>query len=262
MVAEVLLAAREMNDTAATPAECGRVLVIDDDRPFGGFMLAALKQYGHDAEWAGSVADALNILYAKRFDLVIIDFRLPDGSGLHFLREATDTGLLAGSAAIILTGQTFDEPDDIRVFHKPFDLDSFLGQIGEMVSATKRRRQLGTRATAPQGGTANDRNGRRPATKVELVLYVSPASENCRRAKAVIENVLERFESSQVRFSILDVAANPEHAAADSVLFTPTLVKRVPGPRTWIIGNLEHDEVLMDLLDGSGVARRRDGRHY
>jgi hypothetical protein len=173
-----------------------------------------------------------------------------------------DTGLLAGSAAITPTEGTFDEPDDIRVFHRPYDVDSFLGTIGEMVAATKRRRPTRTRAGKAAGACANDRNGngQRARHKVDLVLYVSPASENCRRAKRAIENVLERFDVSQVHFTILDVAADPEYAAGDSVVFTPTLVKRAPGPRTWIIGNLENDEVLMDLLDGSGVARRRDGQ--
>jgi two-component system response regulator GlrR len=42
------------------------------------------------------------------------------------------------------------------------------------------------------------------------------------------------------------------------VVFTPTLVKRGPGPRTWVIGNLDQTEVLIDLLDVNGVDRRRD----
>jgi hypothetical protein len=42
------------------------------------------------------------------------------------------------------------------------------------------------------------------------------------------------------------------------VLFTPTLVKRGPGPRTWIVGNLDQPELLTDLLDVSGVERKRD----
>src|SRR5581483_11817635 len=104
----------------------GRVLVIDDDRAFGGFMVAALESRGHDADWAGCIADGLATLYSTRYDLVVVDLRLPDGSGLEFLRHATDEGLLAHSSAILLTAHEFDEPDDIRVFHKPFDLDPFL----------------------------------------------------------------------------------------------------------------------------------------
>src|SRR5436305_10355136 len=97
-------------------AVCGSVLVVDDDRAFGGFMLASLESRGHNVDWAGSIQDGLASLYVRRYDLVIIDLRLPDGSGLQFLRDATDEGLLAGSSAIILTAHEFDDPPhDIRV---------------------------------------------------------------------------------------------------------------------------------------------------
>jgi len=42
------------------------------------------------------------------------------------------------------------------------------------------------------------------------------------------------------------------------VIFTPTLAKQGPGPRTWIVGNLEPVDALMDLLEVDGVDRRRD----
>ena len=71
-----------------TAGEVGRILVVDDDRSFGGFMLAALETRGHDVDWAGCVADALASLYSRRYDLVVIELRLPDGSGLEFLRDA------------------------------------------------------------------------------------------------------------------------------------------------------------------------------
>jgi KaiB domain len=44
------------------------------------------------------------------------------------------------------------------------------------------------------------------------------------------------------------------------VVFTPTLVKRGPGPRTWIVGNLDQPELLVDVLEVSGGDRKKDGR--
>ena len=47
------------------------------------------------------------------------------------------------------------------------------------------------------------------------------------------------------------------HGDTDAVIFTPTLVKRGPGPRTWLVGNLEPpDMMLIELLELSGVERR------
>ncbi len=244
--------------TDAVP-DTGRVLVVDDDRAFGGLVLAALESRGHDVEWAGSIADALSSLSSARYDLVIFDLRLPDGSGLELLRDATEYGLLSDTAAIILTGHDFDEPDDIRVFHKPLDLDPFLDRMGAIVAGAKRRRR-GARLKPPSAsrGVSHDHSGRSGKTaKIELVLYISASSEKCQKALRTIDHVLREYDAAQVNLSVRDLSGVPTSGDEDSVVFTPTLVKRGPGPRTWIIGNLDQPELLVDLLELSGVERRR-----
>lgn len=238
--------------------ETGRILVIDDDRSFGGFMLAALETRGHTTDWAACITDGLAYLYTERYDLVIIDLRLPDGSGLDFLRAATDDGLLNDAAAIILTGHNFEEPQDIRVYHKPIELDPFLDRMGAIVAHAKRRRRQTARGGTRQASYADDRERLSPRHKIDLVLYTSPSSEKCQRAIRTIENVLERYNQSQVKFAIRDLSAQGAHLNNDdAVVFTPTLVKRGPGPRTWIVGNLDQPELLVDLLEVSGVERKR-----
>ncbi len=234
----------------------GRILVVDDDKSFGGFMLAALESRGHDVDWAGCIADGLACLYSNRYDLVIIDLRLPDGSGMEFLRDATDDGLLSDSAAIILTGHNFEEPSDIRVFHKPIELDPFLDRIAGVVWLAKNR-QTSARPPAGHRGTSHDRSRPSSAPKIDLVLYTSAASEKCQKAIRTVERVLERYNATQVRFSICDLSSSTAAAEEDSVVFTPTLVKRGPGPRTWIVGNLDQPDLLVDLLEVSGVERKK-----
>jgi CheY-like chemotaxis protein len=238
----------------------GRILVVDDDQAFGNFMLAALESAGHDVDWAPCIADALATLYQQRYDLVIVDLRLPDGNGLQFLRDATDDGLLHDSAAVLLTGYDFEHPHDIRVFRKAVDLDTFLNSVGQIVTQAKRRHSTrSTRGGSRASGAASDKPAARPRKRIELVLYTSPASEKCQQAIRAINRVLERYNASQISFTICDVAQNPRLAQEDSIVFTPTLVKRGPGPRTWLIGNLDQAELLSDLLEGNGVDRRRAG---
>ena len=237
----------------------GRILVVDDDRAFGNFMLAALESGGHDVDWASCVADGLASLYNRRYDLVIVDLRLPDGSGLQLLRDATDDGLLHESAAVLLTGHDFEHPDDIRVFNKALDLDRFLTGVGDIVTQAKRKRATrAVRGARVPLQVANDRSGGKVRKKIELVLYTSPESDKCQQAIRSIRQVLERYDLSQVSFTICDVARSPHRAAEDAVVFTPTLVKRGPGPRTWLLGNLDRPELLVDLLEVNGVERRRD----
>jgi CheY-like chemotaxis protein len=237
----------------------GRVLVVDDDRVFGNFMLAALESDGHDVEWASCCTDALASLYNSRYDLVIVDLRLPDGSGLELLRDATDDGLLQESAAVLLTGHDFEAPDDIRVFRKAVDLDGFLASAGEFVAHAKRTRaRRALRGGRRSAETASDKPSTKLRKRIDLVLYTSPESDKCQKAIRVIQQVLDRYNSSQVNFKVCDVAQNPRWAQEDSIVFTPTLVKRGPGPRTWLIGNLDQTDLLVDLLEVSGVDRRRD----
>jgi CheY-like chemotaxis protein len=237
----------------------GRILVVDDDSAFGNFMLAALESGGHEVEWASTVADALCCLYNGRYDLVIVDLKLPDGSGLALLRNADDDGLLHDSAAVLLTGHDFEAPHDIRVFSKTADLDRFLAGVGEIVAQAQRKRAArALRKGNGHAGVASDGPRVKPRARIDLVLYTSPASDKCQKAIRAIQRVLDRYNISQVNFTICDVAKDPREAQEDSIVFTPTLVKRGPGPRTWLIGNLDQPDLLVDLLDVSGVDRRRD----
>lgn len=241
-------------------AACGRILVVDDDRAFGAFLLEALQTRGHDVDWAGCLADGVASLFGHRYDLLILDLRLPDGTGLELLRHAIDQGVIADSAAIILTGHDdFDEPSDIRVFRKPVDLDPFLDRMGDIVAATKRRRPAGTaRLSAIARGVADERMRVPKRQKIELVLYTSAESEKSVRAIRAVRQVLDRYDQAQVSFSICDLSGTPSGGENDAIVFTPTLVKKGPGPKMWIIGNLDNADVLVDLLEVSGVDRKRD----
>jgi CheY-like chemotaxis protein len=260
--AAVMYYAETRRSTSVQPGDVlatGRILVVDDDRAFGNFMLAALESGGHHVEWASTLADGLSCLHNSRYDLVIVDLKLPDGSGLELLRNADDDGLLRNSAAVLLTGHDFEAPHDIRVFSKATDLERFLAGAGEIVAQAKRKRAArALRGGNGHAGLASDNPRTKRRTRIDLVLYTSPASGKCQKAIRAIQQVLDRYNVSQVNFTICDVAADPEVAEEDSIVFTPTLVKRGPGPRTWLIGNLDQADVLVDLLDGSGVDRRRD----
>ena len=141
----------------------------------------------------------------------------------------------------------------------PGDIDAFVDRMLELTGETRRR----PRGPAPDRVAARHpaNDGRRPTPKIDpkidLVLYTSAASEKSRRALRTIREVLDQYEASQVKFSTCDLSVCPQDGEVDSVVFTPTLVKQGPGPRTSIIGNLDHEDILKDLLDSSGVDRRR-----
>jgi circadian clock protein KaiB len=135
------------------------------------------------------------------------------------------------------------------------DIDAFLERMQELTGETRRRTRAPVTRTSPPRGKANDRAEIPP--RIEMVLYVSAASEKSQKALRAIRSVLENYVAAQVKFSTCDLSKSPEGGEDDSVVFTPTLVKQGPGPRTSIIGNLDQEDILKDLLDASGVDRRR-----
>src|SRR5262249_20648540 len=79
-----------------------QVLIVDDERLIRSSLERALASQGHATEAAESAAAALAAAGRKRFDLVILDLKLPDGSGLDVLQkllaEAPETKIVVITA--------------------------------------------------------------------------------------------------------------------------------------------------------------------
>ena len=88
-----------------------RILLVEDHADTREALADLLRMYGHDVQVAGSVAAALETAAAGRFDLVVSDLGLPDGSGLDLMPRirALSTYEVKG---ICLTGYGMEE--DIR----------------------------------------------------------------------------------------------------------------------------------------------------
>ena len=98
---------------------------------------------------------------------------------------------------------------------------------------------------------AGDGDGGQPhcPDPIELILYVSAHSPRSATAIENIRAVLSRYSSSRVKLTIHDLSKDPNAGITDSVAFTPTLVKRSPGPRTFILGHITSPELLLELLE-------------
>ncbi len=65
-----------------------RVLVVDDEPKLGRFVAEMLELDGHEVARAGSGREALGLLAARAFDVVVTDLRMPEVDGLEVLRAA------------------------------------------------------------------------------------------------------------------------------------------------------------------------------
>lgn len=106
-----------MDDTARGPADTGqdedeapfRVLVVDDDAVDRMAVKRHLARTGLAVQTgeAEGVLEAIGRLSDVHFDCVLLDFNLPDGDGLTFLRGMRTAGISV--PVVMLTGQTDPE---------------------------------------------------------------------------------------------------------------------------------------------------------
>ncbi|WP_158972488.1 sigma-54 dependent transcriptional regulator [Paraglaciecola sp. L3A3] len=61
------------------------VLLVDDDQEFTDIASNIIEFLGHNIQVAADIAEAKEWLGSQSFDHILLDFMLPDGSGLHLL---------------------------------------------------------------------------------------------------------------------------------------------------------------------------------
>ena len=84
-------------------------------------------------------------------------------------------------------------------------------------------------------------------------MYISAASSHTAAAMRNCQVLLARFDQRRVHFEICDVSKHPDRAETDGICFTPVLMKRLPLPRAYVVGDLSNTAALVDLLASCGV---------
>jgi CheY-like chemotaxis protein len=79
------------------------ILVIDDDRYARAFAQAVLQQVGYIVVEAASAGEGLAVIGSMRIDLVLLDFAMPDRSGLDVLMAMRDVPVSGRPPVIVLS---------------------------------------------------------------------------------------------------------------------------------------------------------------
>jgi len=227
------------------------VLCVDDDEAARYLLGRALERAGFVVTQASGAREGLELLQRFRFSLVISDYRMPDGTGTWMLKQATAAGLLEGTEVLLFTGSTNIEGGaaDLKIVSKEGGTDNIVSQVLKLLGPAPQVGQQGLPAPSlPEA----------PVARIELLLYTAGRSPASMRALRQMKKVLAGYEPAQVDFQVIDLAeGRPASAEEDHILLTPTLVRRSPRPRTWVVGDLEDTTLISDLLEHSGVERRQ-----
>lgn len=69
-----------------------KILIVEDDTTFSQLLEGFLRKHGHEIATAKNIKSALKLISENTFDLLLLDYRLPDGTGMDVLEKARENG--------------------------------------------------------------------------------------------------------------------------------------------------------------------------
>lgn len=124
-----------------------RLLVVEDEPDLAHAVQDHLRAQAHAVDVAATLEEAEAAVRATRYDLVLLDLRLPDGDGLSLIRGLRDSGL-ATPVLIVTARDRITErieglkagADDYLV--KPYDLDEMTARIDAILRRADGKRAI------------------------------------------------------------------------------------------------------------------------
>jgi two-component system phosphate regulon response regulator PhoB len=124
----------------------GRVLVVEDESDIRDLIVMHIAREGHTVESCANGNEAAQLLEQRDFDLLIVDWMLPDKSGLELTREVRRKYGYDSLGVLMVTAKATNE-DLIRGLEsgaddyltKPFELSVLIARARALLRRTERK---------------------------------------------------------------------------------------------------------------------------
>jgi len=118
-----------------------KVLLLEDDAKVARFLARVLGEEGYAVDVCTSGADALHQIESRAYDLVVLDWMIPDLDGLSVCRELRRSGSTVPILMLTARGEAKERvlgldagADDYLV--KPFDTDELVARVRALIRRT------------------------------------------------------------------------------------------------------------------------------
>lgn len=204
------------------------VLIVDDDAGMCDVLSTMVRRMGHEAGCTHTLRDGMREVFARPLDVVFLDIRMPDGSGLDALPRIREVA--SPPEVIIMTG--FGDPDgaELAIRNGAWDYIEKPSSIKEMALPFLRALQYraernsrkptavikweGVVGTTPKMKACIDILGQAAGSDVSVLITGETGTGKELLARAIHENSPRAGKN----FVVVDCAALPE-TLVESILF-------------------------------------------
>lgn len=120
-------------------------LLVEDNAVNAELASTLLRKAGFEVYGAVNAAQALRLAQEQRPDLILMDLRLPDASGLEVVKVLRAQPEFANATIIAVTASAMRGDEELAVeagcdgyIPKPIDTRSFAGQVAEIMAVRQR----------------------------------------------------------------------------------------------------------------------------
>jgi DNA-binding response OmpR family regulator len=220
-----------------------KILLIEDDPAIAASLKDGLERAGYEVIWESSGAEGVDFARSNQLHLIILDVRLPDGSGFDFCREMRQAGLR--QPVIMLTARR-EEVDKVLGLEmgaddyvtKPFSLPELLSRIraqlrrayGQFAEAGTNQLHIGGLVIDRERGQVVRNNQALSLTPTEFRLLVYLAQHRGHAlSRAQILDAVWGYDSDVESERIVNVHIRRLREKVERDPGRPALILTVPG---------------------------------
>jgi DNA-binding response OmpR family regulator len=136
------------------------VLIVEDDAKLAKLLAKVFREEGDEPTVCVRAAEAKRLAEAGEYDVIILDWMLPDGDGPGLCQGLRRAGVTTPILMLTARGEVHDRVAGLRAgaddyLGKPFDIDELLARVEAIM------RRTSTASELRAGELAFDRLGRR-----------------------------------------------------------------------------------------------------